>query len=94
MFDKKYPAGMYHGDNKRMKVSTGYNEIMKKFYISITDRETKITLRIDMEEEHYNNFFGIGKFTLRQTVKNDIERVLKTTEKTEKQGFDSKGLFP
>ena len=59
---KKYESG-----EKHMVLRQGWNEIEKKFWIQITDREHGITLRKWMDEEYYQNFHNMGRFTYRQT---------------------------
>ena len=45
----------------------GWNEVQKKFWIQITDRKSGITIRKWMDEEYYQNFHNMGRFTYRQT---------------------------
>ena len=58
-----------------MKLAQGYNNITNEFFIYITDKKTKITCRINMDEEHFQNFHDMGRFTFRQTIKKDVEFV-------------------
>ena len=60
----------FQGTNKEMKITQGYNNKDKLFFIYITDKKSKITCRINMTEEHFQNFHNNGNFTYRQT-KND-----------------------
>ena len=46
----------------------GWNEVQKKFWIQITDRRDGRTIRKWMDEEYYQNFHNMGRFTFRQTV--------------------------
>ena len=66
------PKG-FHGTSKEMKISQGYNQENKLFFIYITDRKSKITCRINMDEESYQNFHGMGNFTYKQTKKDEVE---------------------
>jgi hypothetical protein len=75
---------LFHGAKDEMALRTGFNEIKRMYFITVTDRKTGISCRIDMDEEYYNNFFYMGKFTLRQVVKNDVESLIKDAEKKEK----------
>lgn len=61
------------GTGKEMKISQGYNNITGLFFIYITDRKTKLTLRINMDEEFYQGFHNMGNFTYRQTKKDEGE---------------------
>ena len=61
----------YQGTKEDMKLATGFNEIDKLYFIYVTDKKTGITCRINMDEEYYNNFFFMGKFTMKQVVNND-----------------------
>ncbi len=65
------PKG-FHGTKKDMKLAQGYNNITNEFFIYITDKKSKITLRINMDEEHFQNFHNMGNMTFRQTKK-DVE---------------------
>ena len=66
------PKG-FHGTKKEMKLAQGYNNITNQFFIYITDKKTKITCRINMDEEHFQNFHDMGRFTFRQTNSNKDE---------------------
>lgn len=63
----------FEGTNKEMKISQGYNQNTKLFFIYITDRKSKITCRINMDEEFYQGFHNMGSFTYRQTKKDEGE---------------------
>jgi len=56
------------GDGTVLKIKQGYNSVNDKYFISITDRNTLITLRINMSEEFFKNFHNMGHFTMRQTL--------------------------
>jgi len=56
------------GDGTVLKIKQGYNSVNDKYFISITDRKTLITLRINMTEEFFKNFHNMGHFTMRQTL--------------------------
>ena len=64
---------LFSGTKDKMKISQGYNNISKKFFIYITDKKTKVTCRIDMDEEHYQNFHGMGNYTYKQTKQDEGE---------------------
>ena len=64
---------LFHGTKKEMKITQGYNQNTKLFFIYITDRKNKVTCRIDMDEEFYQAFHGMGNFTYRQTKKDEGE---------------------
>ena len=57
------------GDGTVLKIKQGYNSVNDKYFISITDRKTLITLRINMDEEFFKNFHNMGHFTMRQTLR-------------------------
>ncbi len=62
---------LYNGTNKEMTIRQGYNQISKLFYILITDRKSKTTCRINMDEEFFHNFHNMGRFTYKQTKKDE-----------------------
>ena len=43
------------------------------FFIYITDKKSKITNRIYMDEDHYQLFHGMGNYTYKQTKKDEGE---------------------
>ena len=61
------------GTKVQMKIAQGYNNITKDFFIFITDKKSKTTCRINMSEEDYQNFHSMGRFTYRQTKKDEGE---------------------
>ncbi len=61
----------FQGTKKEMKLAQGYNNQDKTFFIYITDKKSKITCRINMDEEHYQNFHGMGNYTYKQTKKDE-----------------------
>lgn len=63
----------FQGTNKEMKITQGYNNIDKLFFIYITDKKSKITCRINMTEEQYQNFHNMGNFTYKQTKQDEGE---------------------
>ena len=63
----------FEGTKKEMKIAQGYNQITKDFFIYITDKKSKVTCRINMSEEDYQNFHGMGNFTYKQTKKDEGE---------------------
>jgi hypothetical protein len=65
----------FEGTKKEMKISQGYNNITKDFFIYITDRKSKVTCRINMDEEFYQQFHNMGNFTFKQTKRDEGEFV-------------------
>jgi hypothetical protein len=63
----------FEGTKKDIKISQGYNQITDQFFIYMTDKKTKITIRINMDEEFYQQFHNMGNFTFRQTKKDEVE---------------------
>ena len=63
----------FQGTKKEMKIAQGYNNKDNLFFIYITDRKSKITCRINMDEEFYQNFHNMGNFTFRQTKQDEGE---------------------
>ncbi len=70
MFNK---PKLYVGTKKEMKIAQGYNSKEELFFIYITDRKSKVTCRIHMDEEFYQNFHNMGRFTYKQTKKDEGE---------------------
>ena len=64
---------LYQGTKEDMKISQGYNIEKDMFFIYITDKKSKITCRINMDEEYYQLFHGMGNFTYKQTKKDERE---------------------
>jgi hypothetical protein len=64
---------LYQGTKEDMKISQGFNKQKDMFFIYITDKKSKITLRINMDEEFYQLFHGMGNFTYKQTKKDEGE---------------------
>ena len=59
--------------DKHIVLRQGWNNIQKKFWIQITDRNTDITIRKYMDEEYFQNFHNMGMFTYRQTAKDEVD---------------------
>jgi hypothetical protein len=64
MFGKK--GKLYYGDTKDMKLASGYNTVLKCYFIFITDRHTKNTCRVHLTEEEYHNFWNGASFVAKQ----------------------------
>ena len=64
---------LFNGTKKEMKIAQGYNQKDKLFFIYITDKKSRITCRINMDEEHYQLFHGMGNYTYKQTKKDEGE---------------------
>jgi len=64
MFGKK--GKLYNGTPEEMKFATGYNINLKKYFIFITDKKSKITCRINLTEEEYHNFWNGASFVAKQ----------------------------
>ena len=64
---------LYQGTKEDMKISQGFNKQKDMFFIYITDKKSKITNRIYMDEEHYQLFHGMGNYTYKQTKKDEGE---------------------
>ena len=64
---------LFQGTKEDMKISQGYNIEKNMFFIYITDKKSKRTCRINMDEEFYQNFHGMGNFTYKQTKKDEGE---------------------
>ena len=56
------------GDGTKLKIKSGYNNISKDYFISITDRKTLLTLRVNMTEDWYKGFYNMSSFTHKQTL--------------------------
>jgi len=64
---------LFSGTKDDMKIAQGYNQNKNMFFIYITDKKSKVTCRIDMDEEFYQNFHGMGNYTYKQTKKDEGE---------------------
>ncbi len=64
---------LFQGTKEDIKLTQGFNKEKDMFFIYMTDRKSKITIRIYMDEEFYQNFHGMGNYTYKQTKKDEGE---------------------
>ena len=62
------PAQINNDDDVgRLVIRQGYNQKTDFYFISITDRHTRITFRVNMTSAAYESFHNMGRFTVTQT---------------------------
>lgn len=73
MFNLHRAPKKFEGTKEQMRLRQGFNAVNGLFFILVTDKKSGITCRINMDDEYFENFHDNGRFTYRQTKKDEGE---------------------